>query len=269
AEHFHKALQIAPKNQSYRFYVASSLEALQKNKEARALYQQIDPQHGLWKEAQLRLASMDFIAKKYTSSHQHIQKVLKKDPANSQAWVLLSTIYLAQEKFQQLLDKTQPAMYLEKVPTRLQMNRAIAFEHFKRYEDIERALKSLLDNNPEHADALNFLAYTYAEQGIKLDEAKNYIQRALAQKTNDGYYLDTLAWIYYKNGEYNNAISTQQKALKTVTDDATMHEHLGDMFWKQGEKEKAIQQWQTALSLQPDKPSVLQRKIKHGLNNSP
>ena len=269
AEHFHKARQTAPQNQSYRFYYASSLEALQKNKEARTLYQQINPQHALWKEAQLRLASMDFIAKKYTSSRQHIQNILKKDPTNSQAWVLLSTTYLAQDKFQQLLDKTQPAMYLKQIPARLQMNRAIAFEHFKHYEDVERTLKSLLDHNPEHADALNFLAYTYAEQGIKLDEAKNYIQRALTQKANDGYYLDTLAWIYYKNGEYHHAISTQQKALKIITDDATMHEHLGDMFWKQGEKEKAIQQWQSALSLQPDTPSALQLKIKHGLNDSP
>jgi len=265
ANQFSNALQIAPKNQNYRFYLASSLEAQQKNEEARALYQQIDSQHKLWQEAQLRLASMDLMAKKYTSSYQYTQKILKRNPLNGQAWALLSTIYLAQEKYQKLLDKTQRATSLKKIPARLQMNRAIAFEHFKRYEEVERTLKNLIRNNPEHADALNFLAYTYAEQGIKLDESKNYIQRALSQKPNDGYYLDTLAWIYYKNGEYNLAITTQQKALQTVTDDATMHEHLGDIFWKLGNQEKAIQQWRKTLSLQPDNPSILRQKIKHGL----
>lgn len=265
ANQFNHALQIAPENQNYRFYLASSLEALQKNKKARALYQQIDTHHELWQEAQLRLASMDLIAKKYTSSLQYTQKILKKNPTSSQAWILLSTVYLAQEKYQKLLDKTQPATSLTQIPTRLQMNRAIAFEHFKRYEDVERALKNLIRNDPEHADALNFLAYTYAEQGIKLDEAKSYVQRALSQKPNDGYYLDTLAWIYYKNSEYDLALTTQQKALQTVSDDATMYEHLGDMFWKLNNQEKAIQQWQKTLSLQPDNPSTLRQKIKHGL----
>jgi len=265
ANQFNNALQIAPKNQSYRFYLASSLEAQQKNKAARALYQQIDSHHELWQEAQLRLASMDLMAKKYTSSHQYTRKILNKNPNNSQAWALLSTIYLAQEKYQKLLDETQSATSLKQIPDRLQMNRAIAFEHFKRYEEVERTLQSLIRNNPEHADALNFLAYTYAEQGIKLDEAKNYIERALSQKPNDGYYLDTLAWIYYKNSEYTLALSTQQKALKTATDDATMYEHLGDIFWKLGTHEKAIQQWRKTLSLQPDNPSILHQKIKHGL----
>ncbi|MDQ6968017.1 MAG: tetratricopeptide repeat protein [Mariprofundaceae bacterium] len=265
ANQFNKALKIAPQTQTYRFYLASSLEAQQKNKEARSLYQQIDPQHELWQEAQLRLASMDFIAKKYASSQQYLQKILKKNPANSQAWVLLSTLYLVQEKYQQLLDKTQSTTALKQVPARLQMNRAIAFEHFKRYEDIDRTLQALILNNPNHADALNFLAYTYAEQGIKLDEAKSYIQRALAQKPGDGYYLDTLAWVYYKNGEYDKAVTTQQKALQTIADDPTMQEHLGDMFWKQGNHEKAIQQWQKALSLHPDNPNMLHKKINHGL----
>ncbi len=265
ANQFDKALQQNPENQNYRFYLASSLEAQQKNKEARALYQKIKPRHQLWQEAMLRLASMDLIAKKYTSSHQYIQKILNRSPGNEQAWVLLSTVYLAQEKYQELLDKTQPATSLKRIPARLQMNRAIAFEHFKRYQDVERTLKSLIHNHSNHADALNFLAYTYAEQGIKLDEAKSYIQRALNQKANDAYYLDTLAWIYYKNGEYNQAVNTQQKALQILTNDPTMHEHLGDMFWKLGKKEQAIQQWKKTLSLQPEHPAVLHHKIKHGL----
>jgi len=265
ANQFNKALQIVPKNQNYRFYLASSLEALQKNQEARALYQQIDSHHELWQEAQLRLASMDLMEKKYTSSLQYTQKILKKNASNSRAWVLLSAIYLVQEEYQKLLDTTQPATLLKQIPTRLQMNRAIAFEHFKRYEDVERTLKNLIRSSPEHVDALNFLAYTYAEQGIKLDEAKSYIQRALSQKPNDGYFLDTLAWVYYKHGEYHLAATTQQKALKIVSNDATMHEHLGDMYWKLGKQEKAIQQWQTSLSLQADNSFILRQKIKHGL----
>jgi len=265
ADQFSKALRLAPKNQNYRFYLASSLEVLQKDKEARKLYQQIGVQHELWQEAQLRLASMDFVAKKYTSSQAYVQKVLKQNSTNKQAWTLLSTLYLIQEKYQQLLDQTKAATTLKQVPERLQMNRAIAFEHFKRYDDVEATLKSLLHTNPKHADALNFLAYTYAEQNMKLDKAESYIKRALAQKPNDGYYLDSLAWIYYKAGNYSKAVTTQQKALKIVSDDATMQEHLGDMLWKLGKKEQAIQQWQKTLSLQPKNSSLLHQKIKHGV----
>jgi len=265
AEQFNKALQLRPKNQNYRFYLASSLEVLQKNKEARKLYQQINAQHELWPEAQLRLASMDFAAKQYTASQHHLQNVLKQDANNARAWVLLSTLYLAQEQYQKLLDQTKNALTLQPIPQRLYMNRAIAFEHFKRYNDVEATLEQLLQNNPKHADALNFLAYTYAEQGIKLDKAKDYIQRALAQKPKDGYYLDSLAWVYYKSGEYSKAANTQQKALELVGDDATMHEHLGDIFWKLGKKEKAIEQWQQAIALDAKNTAILHQKIKHGM----
>jgi len=262
---FTKALQKNPNNQNYRFYLASSLEAAGKNTEARASYAQISPDHTLWKEAQLRLASLDFNAEKYSASLLHTQNILAKFPKNEQAWVLLSAIYLAQKEYQRSLDKTLPATKLEHVPARLLMNRAIAFEHFKRYNDVEQTLKALISSAPNHADALNFLAYTYAEQAIKLDEAEAYIHRAIKLQNNDGYYLDTLAWIYYQRGEYDKAIHTQQKALSIVNDDPTMQEHLGDMFWKQGNTEQAIKLWQTALNLNPEQPNTLKHKINHGL----
>ncbi|MDQ6954483.1 MAG: tetratricopeptide repeat protein [Mariprofundaceae bacterium] len=265
SKQFKKALKTIPDNASYQFYLASSLEALHENKQAGDLYKKIQSEHQIWPEAQLRLASMGIVDKKYASSLKYINSVLKNNPDNAQAWILLSTVYLVQQKYRQLLSKTEGATILKTMPARLQMNRAIAFEHFKRYKDLEKVLEALLHNNPKHADALNFLAYTYAEQGIKLDEAKEYIQRALKLQPDDGYYLDSLAWIYYKLGDYDSAANIQWKAIKIVKNDPTMYEHLGDILWQQGEQDKAILQWKRALTLKPDQMRALRLKIKRGM----
>jgi len=265
AKQFRHALNIEPDNANYRFYLGNALEAQNQNDQARKLYLSIENHHPLWKEAQLRLASMDLIADDYTSAYKTLQPILKKYPRSSRAWTLLSTVYLAQEKFQLLLDKTQPAITLKQIPARLLLNRAIAFEHFKRYNEVEHTLKALLSDTPKDADALNFLGYTYAEQGIKLNEAEKYIQRALTEKPDDGYFLDSLAWVHFKRGAYPKAIEIQKKALEKISDDATMQEHLGDMFWKNKQPKQAIAQWEKALSLKPANKKVLLEKIKHGL----
>jgi predicted Zn-dependent protease len=262
---FEQALKLEPNNPSYRFYLAGTLEAQHKPEQARPLYKQISNEHPLWQEAQLRLASMDLVNEDYSSAHQHIQHILKRFPSDGRAWLLLSAQYLGQKKFQRLLDETQSAIALKNIPPRLLLNRAIAFEHFKRYDEVEDTLKTLLNQSPQDSDALNFLGYTYADQGIKLDEAEAYIKRALEIQPDDGYFLDSLAWVYFKRAKYDKAIKIQRKALNIVAKDAVMQEHLGDMLWMNGEKDAALKQWKKALSLNPNNAKALRLKIKHGL----
>ena len=68
--------------------------------------------------------------------------------------------------------------------------------------------------NPENAAALNYLGYTWAEQGIHLDEAEQLILRALAIEPNDGFYIDSLGWVYYQRGEYMQAIQHLERAVE-------------------------------------------------------
>jgi tetratricopeptide (TPR) repeat protein len=265
ASQFQKALKNSPDDQS-RFYLAACMEALEHRDEAEKLYKQIDKRSPAYVDAQLRLSGMEFIAKNSGAAEKRVKAIISSFSNSADAYMLLSSIYFSQQKYRKLLTETEAALSLPNLPSRLLFNRAIAHEHFKEYEEVESSLKRLLAMEPQNSEGLNFLGYTYAEQKINLDEAEALIRRALNEKPDDGYYLDSLAWVYYQRGEYDKAIETQVKAISQISDDPVMHEHMGDMLWKKGDRPKARDSWQKALELKHDKPKLIKRKIAEGLN---
>ncbi len=262
---FRTLVDVRPDDMS-RFYLAASMEAQDKVAEASALYEMIDTGSVLATEAQLRLAAIDVSHDQIDQATQRLQKILKEKPEHLGTHVMLSAVRLTQKKYRKLIDETASLMPMKKLPPQLLFNRAVAFDHFKEYAQAEVMLNRVIKYNPNYAEALNFLGYTYAVQGIKLNKAKALIQRALSQKPNDGYYLDSLAWAYFKSGDYDKAAGTQSKALKQVPDDAVMHEHYGDIMWKKGKQAAARKAWQKAIELKSEHPQQLQQKIKSGLN---
>jgi len=265
ASQFQKVLKNSSDDQSL-FYLAASLEALNRGEEAGKLYKQINKSSPVYVDAQLRLASMEFVAENSGTAEKRVKAIISGFSNSADAYMLLSSIYASQQKYRKLLTETEAALSLPNLRSRLLFNRAIAHEHFKEYEEVESSLKRLLTMEPQNSEALNFLGYTYAEQKINLDEAEALIRRALNEKPGDGYYLDSLAWVYYQRGEYDKAIETQIKAISHTSDDPVMHEHMGDMFWKKGAKARARDSWQKALELKHDNPGVIKRRIAEGLN---
>jgi len=263
-ETFRKLIEAHPDDVN-RFYLAASLEALDRNSEARDIYEKIDDSSPMAIDSQIRLAAIDISQDKLDKASKRLQKILKSKPAHLDAQIMLSSIRLIQKQYRQLLDETDDLMGKSNLPPRLLFNRAVAFDHFKQYEQVEAMLNRIISRQPNNAEALNFLGYTYAAQGINLNKAIALIKLALIQKPDDGYYLDSLAWAYYQKGEYSKAAATQAKALKKVTDDAVMYDHYGDIMWKNGKPEAARQAWQKAIELKASHPDQLKQKIKKGL----
>lgn len=264
AGEFAKALKVSDDDQS-RFYLAASLEALEKRDEAKAEYLKISKQSSLYLDAQLRLAGMELGEEKIAAAKKRTRAMIADFPTAERPYMLLSAIYLVDEKYRELIDETEPAMSLPNISSRLLFNRAVAFEHFKQYDHVESSLKLALKLDPKHSEALNFLGYIYAEQGIKLDEAEQLIGKALKLKPEDGYYLDSLAWVYFKRGDFKRAISTQKLAIKQIPDDPVMQEHMGDMLWKHGDHPAARSNWEKAIELKHDHPDLIRKKIAEGL----
>jgi len=264
AKQFRKALKNSPNDQS-RFYLAASLEATKQPEKAKKLYLEIEKTSVVYVDAQLRLAGLELANDHINAAEKRIKSIIANFSDTADAYLLLSSIYLNQEKYQQLLDETEFALGLPEVPSRLFFNRAVAYEHFKRHDDVESSLTQLLSIDPKNPEALNFLGYVYAERGIKLIKAETLILRALEQKPNDGYYLDSLAWVYFQRGEYAKAIKTQTEAIKKIKDDPVMFEHMGDMFWKSKKPEKARNNWKKALQFKHAKPEKIRKKITEGL----
>ena len=108
-------------------------------------------------------------------------------------------------------------------------------------------MKALIKLNPEHANALNYLGYTYADLGINLDEAERLIKEALKYKPDDGYITDSLGWVYFKKGLFNEALNLLKKAVELVPDDPIMLEHLGDTYLKTNDRVNALKFYKRSL----------------------
>ena len=114
-------------------------------------------------------------------------------------------------------------------------------------------MKEVLRLNPNHADALNYLGYSYADRGIHLEEALTLVQKAMELKPNAGYITDSLGWIYYKLGDYEKSVVELEKANQLTPDDPTITEHLADGYAKLNRFDKAIEFYEKALTWIPNR----------------
>jgi predicted Zn-dependent protease len=113
-------------------------------------------------------------------------------------------------------------------------------------------------------DVVNFLAYLYAEENVKLDFAQELLERALKESPDNPYYLDSLGWVFYRQGKADKAIDYIQRAvLGMQSDDAILRDHLGDAYLLGGEPEKAVAEWKRARRLDSTLEGVQSKIDKH------
>jgi tetratricopeptide (TPR) repeat protein len=123
-------------------------------------------------------------------------------------------------------------------------------------------MEMVIKINPKHADALNYIGYTYADKGIYLDRALDLIERAIKYKPNSGHIIDSLGWVYFRKGQYDKALEELKKALELVPEDPTINEHLGDVYFKKKDYGNALKIYKKTLSLKNANQERLNRKIK-------
>jgi tetratricopeptide (TPR) repeat protein len=151
------------------------------------------------------------------------------------------------------------------------------YERQKFFDKAEEQFKKVLAVDPKNAPVLNYYGYMLGDLGIRLDEAEALLQRALQEDPYNGAYLDSLGWIYFKQGNYAASEATLRKAMERESHDATIHSHLGDLYAKTGrtdlagaEWEKSLNEWRRSLpaDIEPDKVAELEKKLsqsKHRL----
>jgi len=125
--------------------------------------------------------------------------------------------------------------------------RGAMYEKLKQYDAAETEFRKVLALNPGNASALNYLGYMLADRNVRLSEAQQLIQKALDRDPNNGAYLDSLGWVYYRMGKLEEAEQTLRRALERFPRDPTIHDHLGDVCFRQGRLKDAIVQWQNSL----------------------
>ncbi|XOV85860.1 MAG: tetratricopeptide repeat protein [Pseudomonadota bacterium] len=136
--------------------------------------------------------------------------------------------------------------------------RAMTGEKFGRLDILERDLGKIIEMDPDNADALNALGYTLADRTDRYEEALGFIQRAIAIKPDEPAFIDSLGWVLYRLGNYEEAIVHLRRALSLFQNDEVAS-HLGEVLWVIGEREEARQVWERALEQKPD--STILKKV--------
>jgi tetratricopeptide (TPR) repeat protein len=127
------------------------------------------------------------------------------------------------------------------------------------------------DNLPQgKAQVLNYLAYSWVDQNINIDDAFKMLTRAVELAPRDGMIIDSLGWAYYRMGRYDEAVRELEKAVELKAGDPVINDHLGDAYWKVGRKLEAKFQWNHAKDSNPEHEDLLKilQKIDNGMDDS-
>ncbi|HEY8194185.1 MAG TPA: tetratricopeptide repeat protein [Hyphomicrobium sp.] len=147
--------------------------------------------------------------------------------------------------------------------------RGTSYERLKNWPAAEADLKKALALAPDQPLVLNYLGYSWIDQGKNLKEGMRLIEKAVQLKPDDGYIVDSLGWAHYRQGNYKEAVRFLERAVEIKPEDPTLNDHLGDAFWKVGREREARFQWSQALSLNPEPEDVdkIKAKLERGLDN--
>ena len=153
---------------------------------------------------------------------------------------------------------------------RLYFARAVAYERSKRWEKAETDLKAALDLEPEQPEVLNYLGYSWIDRGMNLTEGRIMIERAVEARPDAGFIVDSLGWVHYRLGNYEQAVKALERAVALEPGDPTINDHLGDAMWRVGRKIEARFQWRHALGMNPtpELEAIIRHKIEWGLGEA-
>jgi len=129
----------------------------------------------------------------------------------------------------------------------------------------------VLADDPKNAMALNYLGYMLADRGTRVEEALGYIRRAVALDPQNGAYLDSLGWAYYRLGNYDLAEENLRRASERIGIDPTVQQHLGELYQKTGllklaatHFERALEEWKKTVpaEVDPDDVAKVQKELE-------
>ena len=179
-----------------------------------------------------------------------LKSLLDGNEQDLQVHLALAQVYEKGKKFDQALKSVQEAEKLSKTqPQKLTVlfTQGSVLERAKRHAEAEKAFRDLIEEDPKNASALNYLGYMLADLNQKLDEAHDMIQKALDLDPENGAYLDSLGWLYFRQEKLDLAERYLLRSLESVKRDPVVHSHLANVYFKQGKVDEARKHWERSL----------------------
>jgi tetratricopeptide (TPR) repeat protein len=234
-------------------------------------YERVPANSPLKRNAQIQLATNLDTVERSEDGIKILKGLTEENPKDIESIMALGNIERGKKKFAECGETY--TLGIDALPVINEQSwvfyyfRGICFERSKQWPKSEADLKKALELKPEQPHVLNYLGYSWIDQGINLDEGMKMIRRAVEQRPDDGYIVDSLGWAYYRIGNFEEATKHLERAIDLRPEDPTINDHLGDAYWKVGRKLEAKFQWAHARDLKPEPEELpkIEAKIKDGL----
>ncbi|SEO31700.1 Tetratricopeptide repeat-containing protein [Rhodopseudomonas pseudopalustris] len=265
------ALYLQPDHALALLALGDLYESVKKPQMAVKVYERVPANSPLKRNAQIQLATDLDATDRSEEAIKILKTVIAEDGKDLEAIMALGNIERGRKKFadcavtySQGIDALSGA---EKNSWVYYYFRGICEERSKQWAKAEIDMKKALQLQPEQPHVLNYLGYSWIDQGINLDEAMKMIKRAVDQRPDDGYIVDSLGWAYFRIGNFEDAVKTLERAIDLKPEDPTINDHLGDAYWRVGRTLEARFQWAHARDLKPDPEELpkIEAKLANGL----
>jgi tetratricopeptide (TPR) repeat protein len=242
---------------------------------ANAIYDRVPATSPMKPTAVVRVAeNLDAMGKR-DEALLRLGNIVQANPDDLDALSVLGDLQRTAEKYGEAADTYTKALALtggnKPGDWRFYYVRGIAYERNKQWPKAEADFQKALVLRPDQPQVLNYLGYSWVDQGINLAPALDMIQKAVDASPNDGYIVDSLGWAFYRLGRYEEAVEALERAVQLRPNDPEINDHLGDAYWRNDRRLEAKFQWNIAASVD-DKGDVkarVQAKLAHGLDPVP
>ena len=244
---FEEAHRLAPGDASITAYVVQANLSAKRYTAALELARKARAENA----GDLRFARLEAQALRQTGKPDEavslLQDYVRQQPDKPESYVALAQIYVETKRGADAVKTLQDAQQKFPADTTVSFELGAVLDKQKRFADAESAFRQVLSKDPEHAPALNYLGYMLAERGERLDESVSLLNKALAIEPDNGSYLDSLGWAYYKADKLDLAVTNLERAAGQMQSNSVIQDHYGDVLFKLSRYDDAIAAWNRAI----------------------
>lgn len=264
------AIMLAPDMSEPKFLLAQISARHNQFDDAIAFYNKIGPEDKNAVDAKFKISELLEDSGRIDEALEILHQ-LEKTNDSIDVQIGIGDFYRRQEDFKSALTAYENALNKIGSPTPaeywgIHYARGICYEQLKKWPEAEKELLAALELSPDHPQVLNYIGYGWAERGEKLDQALAMITRAAELRPDDGYIVDSLGWVLFRLGKYEEAIPYLEKSVALLPYDPTINDHLGDAYWMVNRKREARFQWTRAKNNSDEQEliSAIDEKLIHG-----
>ena len=260
-----------PENDIAKLAIADIFEEREMYNDANKYYDLIEKTSEMYYSAQIKLANNLSNEKKYDRAEKVLKKLLKNNPDNFQVLFSLGDILRLNDNQVDAIKYYNEALksifYESERHWPVYYALAVSYDKNNEWQKAEESLQRALKLSNRNPQVLNYLGYSWLKNGTNIDKAASFILEAYEKEPNDGVIMDSLGWVYFKTGDYKNAILYLEKASELNPQNAVISDHLGDAYWLGGRKNEAIYLWKQALKQKEAIEELNIKKVKNKINN--